>query len=147
MATATATGRVAAPSRVPAGDRPRLQVVGPPRRRRASWPVRAPLAVAVALILGSLLLVAGAQAYLTQQSVRLGQVQTQLAVQVGEHRNLELRVAQLSNPSHVVSAARHQGLTVPNQITDLPQVTVPPTATAHRAHRGKGARASGHGGT
>src|SRR5580704_5882938 len=112
MATATSTAprHAPAPSRVPAGERPRLRVVGPPSRRRRPWSLRPTLIVAVALVLGSLLMVAGAQAYLTQQSVRLGQVQSRLATQVAEHRDNELRVAQLSNPSHVVSSAQRQGL-------------------------------------
>ncbi|HXQ43524.1 MAG TPA: hypothetical protein VN816_02710 [Acidimicrobiales bacterium] len=109
------------------------------------------------LVLGSLLVVAGAQAYMTQEQVRLSQVQARLVTQVGEHHDLELRVAQLSNPAHVVGTAQRLGLTVPQQVTDLPQVTVPPVTTAHRstpsstttapAHRGAHARAPGAGGT
>src|ERR1700685_3754950 len=116
MVTATATAARGAPSphRIPAGERPPLRGVGPPSRRRSSWSLRPTVVIAVTLVLGSLLFVAGAQAYLTQQSVRLAQVQAQLAVQVGQHRDYELRVAQLSNPSHVVRAAQKQGLTVPS---------------------------------
>jgi hypothetical protein len=91
------------------------------------------LIVAAVLVVGSLLFVAGAEAYMTQQQVRLTAVQARLSVQAGEHHDLELRVAQLSNPSHVVSAAQRQGLTVPSQVTDLPPVTVPPDVT----HRGR----------
>jgi hypothetical protein len=88
--------------------------------------------VVVVLVLGSLLVVAGAQAYLTDQSVRLGAVQMRLAAASQEHSDLEWQVAQLSNPAHVVSTARRQGLTVPMQVTDLPQVTIPPAApTTH----------------
>jgi len=116
------------------------------------------LVVAVALVVGSLLLVAGAQAYMTQQQVRLTQIETRLSTQVGEHHDLELRVAQLSNPAHIVSAAQQQGLTVPSQVTDLTPVTVPPAADRHPAshpsstphapaHRGARTRASGAGGT
>jgi hypothetical protein len=163
MATATATRRAPAPGRVPESDGPRLRVVGPPSRRRAPWSVRRTLIIAVALVLGSLLLVAGAQAYMTQQQVRLTQIESRLAVQSGEHRDYELRVAELSNPAHVVRSAQSQGLTVPSQVTDLPEVTIPPakptttipssspsnsqalpTAPAHRGHR---ASASGNGGT
>jgi Tfp pilus assembly protein PilW len=120
--------------------------------------------VAAALVLGSLLIVAGVQAYMTQEQVRLTQVQAQLATQVGEHHDLELRVAQLSNPGHIVSAAQHQGLTVPTQVTDLTPVSFPSTVTTHPtatstaashpstkpsapAHRGARNRASGAGGT
>jgi len=145
MATASAPRRAPAPSRGPAPDRPGLRIVGPPTRRRRSWSVRPSLVIAVALVLGSLLFVAGAQAYLTQQSVRLGQIQARLATQIGVHRDLELRVAQLSNPSHVVSAAQRQGLTVPRQVTDLTQVPLPPASPSHPAHRITRARASGAG--
>ena len=104
-----------------------LRVVGPPTRRRAPWSLRPTLVVVVALVLGSLLMVAGAQAYLTQEQVRLTTIQTQLTAQVAEHHDLEYRVAQLSNPAHIVGAAQRQGLTVPSQVTDLTPVTVPPT--------------------
>jgi hypothetical protein len=142
----------AAPSRTPIGDGPGLRVVGPPSRHRRPWSIRPTLVVVVTLVLGSLLCVAGAQAYLTQQSVRLGQVQSRLDAQVGEHRDLELQVAQLSNPSHLVNTAQSQGYTVPAQVTDLPAVTVPPPVTTsttpvptRRAHRSTPAHASGAG--
>jgi hypothetical protein len=114
--------------------------------------------VAAALVVGSLLVVAAAQAYMTQEQVRLTQTESRLATQVGEHHDLELRVAQLSNPAHIVSAAQQQGLTVPNQVTDLAPVNVPPAAGRHPvshtstnshapAHRGARTRAHGAGGT
>jgi hypothetical protein len=100
------------------------------------------------------LAVAIAQAYMTQQQVRLTQVQARLANQWAQHRELETRVAELSNPAHVVRAAQKQGLTVPAQVTDLTQVTVPGLSTVPRspstttpAHRGARPRASGAGGT
>jgi hypothetical protein len=124
--------------------------------------MRPALIVAVVLVFGSLLIVAGAQAYMTQQQVRLSQVQSRLSALVGEHHDEELRVAQLSNPAHVVRTAQKQGLTVPSQVTDLPLVTIPPTTTTHGvtgsapsdtstksaapAHRGAHARAPGAGG-
>lgn len=164
MATASAPRRAPAPNRGPDASRPRLQVVGPPSRRRAPWSVRPTLMVAAVLVLGSLLIVAGAQAYMTQEQVRLTQVQARLATQVGEHHDLELRVAQLSNPAHIVGAAQHQGLTVPTQVTDLTPVSFPSTVTTHPtvtipaaahpstkpsapAHRGARNRAPGAGGT
>ncbi|HEY7946133.1 MAG TPA: hypothetical protein VID75_00580 [Acidimicrobiales bacterium] len=159
MATATATRRAPAPNRGPIGDRrPRLEVVGPPTRRRIGTSLRPTLVIAALLVVGSLLFAAAVDAYMTQQQVRLSQVQSRLAVQLAEHRNLELRVAQLSNPAHVVSAAQSQGLTVPSQVTDLPEVTVPspvppgarrpstrPRATTPARH-GTTAQASGAGG-
>jgi hypothetical protein len=146
MATTATSRRAAAPQHAPVAGAPRLRVVGPPRRQRRSWPIRPTLLIAVVLVMGSLLFVAGAQAYLTQQSVRLGHVQTQLATQVGEHRTLEMRVAQLSNPSHVVRTAQQHGLIVPGQVTDLPLVSVPGAQATHRARRGGHARAPGAGG-
>ncbi|MGD0320552.1 MAG: hypothetical protein ABSC00_02930 [Acidimicrobiales bacterium] len=81
--------------------------------------------LAVALALGSLLAVAGAQAYLTQGQVRLTRLQEQLNTQLGQHRDLELRVAQLEQPANVLSEAQKQGLVAPNGVTDLPQVNPP----------------------
>ncbi len=158
MAGAPAPRRVAVPSRGPDAVRPHLQVVGPPRRRRSPGSLRPTLVAAVVLVVGSLLLVAGAQAYMTQQQVRLTQIESSLSTQVGEHHDLELRVAQLSNPAHIVSAAQQQGLTVPSQVTDLTPVTVPPVTGRHQAshpsttphapaRRGARSRAPGAGGT
>jgi cell division protein FtsL len=153
MATAPARRGLPSPQRGSEDLRPRLRVVGPPSRRRRSWSLRPTLIVVVVLVLGSMLIVAGAQAYLTQQQVRLTGVQARLAAQVGEHHDLELRVATLSNPAHIVRAAQSQGLTVPSQVTDLPPVTLPGVAAARPksktttpAHRGAHARASGAGG-
>jgi cell division protein FtsL len=133
MAPATAPRRAPVPGSGPESAPPRLRVVGPPTRQRRPWSIRPTLIAAVTLVLGSLLAVAVAQAYMTQQQVRLTAVQTRLAAQAGEYRDLELRVAELSNPAHVVGAAQQQGLTVPSQITDLPEVTVPSTTVAPTA--------------
>jgi cell division protein FtsB len=141
MATATVTRRAPAPARLPQASQPRLEVVGPPGRHRFRWSGRHAVALAVTLVLGSLLLVAGTQAYMTQQQVRLGTMEARLAVQSASHRNLELQVAQLSNPSHVVSAAQRQGLVVPSQVTDLPPVS-PPASTTHRGSRSSLAKGS-----
>jgi len=78
--------------------------------------------VAVALAVGSPLAVAGAQAYLTQGQVRLERLQQQLDAQVNQHRDLELRVAQLEQPATVLSEAEKQGLVSPTSVVDLPQV-------------------------
>ena len=153
MATVPAWRGLPSPDRSAEDPRPGLRVVGPPSRRRRPWSLRPTLIVVVVLVLGSLLIVAGAQAYLTQEQVRLTAVQTRLAAQVSEHHNLEYQVAKLSNPAHIVQAAQSQGLSVPLQVTDLPQVTVPGAAPAHPktktttpAHRGTHARAPGAGG-
>lgn len=85
------------------------------------------MVLALVLVVGSLLLVAAAQAYLTQGQVRLAHLQQQLTNEEAQHRDLELQVARLEDPSQVVSRAQQQGLTVPAQVTDVPLV---PTTTA-----------------
>jgi cell division protein FtsB len=80
------------------------------------------IVLAVSLAVGSLLAVTGAQAYLTQGQVRLTRLQDQLNAQLGQHRNLELGVAQLEQPAAVLSQAQKEGLVVPGNVTDLPQV-------------------------
>jgi len=95
---------------------------------------RAVVASAV-VVVGSLLTVVGANAYLTQGQVRLTRMQQQLVSASGKHRDLELKVATLTNPSNVVSEAERAGLDAPSKVTDLPEVSLPaptpaPTATA-----------------
>lgn len=119
-ATATRARRAPAPARAPQ-RRPPLRVVEP-RRRPPAQRRRKALWLSLALAVGSLLAVAAAQAYLTQGQVRLARLQQQLTTEEAHHRDLELRVAQLEDPSHVVSQAQAQGLTVPVQVTDLPLV-------------------------
>jgi cell division protein FtsL len=86
-----------------------------------------------ALVLCSLLMVVAASAYLTQGQVRLTRMQQQLTSELGHHRDLEARVAQLADPSNVVSQAQRHGLTAPSHVTDLPQVTVSPPPAASTA--------------
>jgi len=146
MATVTAPPRTVAPRRTPTDDRPPLRVVGPPTRQRRPRSLRPTLVATVVLVLGSLLAVAVVQAYMTGQQVTLSQVQARLAVQSGRHRDLEQKVAQLSNPSYVVSSAQRQGLVVPKQVTDLPQVTVPGLVATRAPARHKDSSAA-HGGS
>jgi hypothetical protein len=73
-------------------------------------------------------MVVAASAYLTQGQVRLTRMQQQLTSELGQHRDLELRVAQLADPSNVVSQAQRDGLTAPSKVTDLPQVSVVPAS-------------------
>lgn len=123
MAGAPATRRTSAPDRGLESGRPRLWVVGPPNRQ-VRWSMRRAVVVAVVLVVGSLLAVAAAQAYLTQEQVHLSQLQGQLTSVVGLHRNLELRVAELENPSRVESEAQRQGLVVPSHVIDVPASSV-----------------------
>jgi hypothetical protein len=62
---------------------------------------------------------------LTQGQVRLTRLQEQLSTQLGQHRDLELRVAQLEQPANVLSEAQKQGLVAPKEVTDLSQVEPP----------------------
>lgn len=121
-ATATRARRAPAPVRAPA-PRPPLKVVAQRRRPPVARRRRVVLLCAL-LSVGSLLLVAAAQAYLTQGQVHLARLQQQLNAEEAHHRDLELRVASLEDPSHVVGQAQQQGLTVPTQVTDLPLVSV-----------------------
>ncbi|HUY20893.1 MAG TPA: hypothetical protein VMV22_00990 [Acidimicrobiales bacterium] len=80
------------------------------------------------LVVTSLLLVAGANAYLTQGEVRLTRMQQQLTTDLGNHSDLELRVSTMGGPSTVVSKAQQHGLDAPQKVTDIPQVTTPASA-------------------
>lgn len=103
-----------------------------PDRPRSSRRTRRAAAVSCGIVLASLLAVVGANASLTQGQVRLTNLQTQLGTASGTYRDLQWRVAQLENPSRVVSQAHADGLTAPDNVTDLPQVTVP-APTGHAA--------------
>ena len=132
------------------------------RRQRPRLTGRLVVVLAVVVALGSLLAVAGAQAYLTQGQVRLTRLQDQLSTQLGQHRDLELRVAQLEQPANVLSEAQKQGLVAPKGVTDLPQVNSPASVghttsstsarpspartTGARAQRGTSAAGSRSGG-
>jgi hypothetical protein len=120
------------------------------------------LVVAVAVAVGSLLAVVGAQAYLTQGQVRLTRLQEQLNTQLGQNGDLEMRLAQLEQPANVLSEAQKQGLVAPSNVTDLSQVNPPASqgstasstsagispagATATRTRRGTGAIGARSGG-
>jgi hypothetical protein len=99
---------------------------------------------------------------LTQGQVRLTRLQEQLSTQLGQHRDLELRVAQLEQPANVLSEAQKQGLVAPKDVTDLSQVEPPAShesttsgtstrpslagTAGARAPRGTGAAAARSGG-
>jgi hypothetical protein len=133
MALATAPERVtvAAPPRpVPESDRRSRPAVASPGRRGPRWSLRRAAVLSGALVLCSLLMVVTASAYLTQGQVRLTRMQQQLTSELGRHRDLEARVAQLADPNNVVSQAQHHGLTAPSQVTDIPQVNPSPASVA-----------------
>lgn len=120
-----------APARQPAGtgtSKAGLRVIaGRPRR---PGPRRPTVLLGVGIVLGSLLAVVGVQAYLVQGQVDLSNLQQTLTTQLTDHRALELRVAQLENPTSIIAEARNDGMVEPSQVSDVPQVTV----TAPSAH-------------
>lgn len=118
-----------APERRGASPRRPLRVVPGARRRGGRHGARAALVVAVAMVLASLLAVVGLQAYLTQGQVTLARLQQQQAAEITQHRGLELRVAQLEDPSEIVSEAQRDGLVAPTQVGDLPQVPLGSAST------------------
>src|SRR5579872_445234 len=120
--------RAPAPARTPQRARPPLRVVQPPRRRRPRPSARRTVPLSVAFVVGSLLAVVGADAYLTQGQVRLTRLQLQLNAEVGHHHDLELKVAQFSNPGAVVSGAQRHGMQGASQVADIPLVSPPTTA-------------------
>jgi hypothetical protein len=92
------------------------------------------------IVMMSLLAVVAASAYMTQGQVRLTRLQGQMTSVLGQHHDLEERVAQLSDPSTVVSQSEHHGLVAPSDVTDLTQVN--PSATATTAASGHSSSAT-----
>ena len=119
--------RAPAPGRQDRPRRPPLRVVTPSRRQPPRS--RRPLALAMGFALSSLLAVGAAHAYLVQGQVRLANLQQQLTAAQSEENGLQVQVAELEQPSHVVTQAQHQGLAVPAQVTDLPLVAGTSTAS------------------
>jgi hypothetical protein len=141
LATAPERVKVPAPARLPGFTPQPRRAVEAPGRRGPRWSLGKTAAVGGAIVLVSLLMVVAAGAYMTQGQVRLTRMQGQLTSVLGQHRNLEERMAQLSNPSTVVSQSQSQGLVPPYNVTDLPQVNVskPSTTTATTSAAGHGA--------
>lgn len=83
--------------------------------------------VAPALVIVSLLGVAGAQAVLTEGQARLNTLQAQVSAAQTRRFDLELQVAQEEQPSAVVAAARAHGMTVPPVVIDIPEVNPDPS--------------------
>jgi hypothetical protein len=81
--------------------------------------------VAVAMIVGSLLVVVVGQAMLANGQVRLTAAEQQLAVAQGQHLQAEAETASLETPARIIS----EGLTLlhlvhPTQPTQLPYVSL-----------------------
>ena len=127
VGTAPASVRQPAPSTPKGPSAWPLLVEGDPGRRRPSRPLHRTLAWCAVLVVGSMLLVVAADAHLTQGQVRLARLQQQLTAELGQHRNLEARVASLSEPSKVVAQSQGNGLVPPSHVTDVPQVVTSPS--------------------
>ena len=134
---------------IPATPRP----AQPPRRtspspqaRRPGGSLRRTTLVCIALVVGSLLSVVGANAYLTQHQVQLTHMQQQLAGELDQYHDLQNKVAHIASPTNVVSQAQRHGLVAPGHVTDLPQVTVAPAAVTTTAPPAPGASARPNGG-
>jgi hypothetical protein len=110
-----------------------LRVVRPAPKRTSRLARRA-VFIGPALVLGSLLSVAGAQAYLAQGQVRLSSLQADVAAAQTKRLDLELQIANEEQPSSVMAAARQLGLVVPSKISDLPAVALPGGTQSHTTH-------------
>ena len=133
MAPAIAPERVtaaAAPARAPDLDRRPRASVAAPGQRGPRWSLRRTAALCGTIVLASLLMVVVASAYMTQGQVRLTRLQGQLTAVLGQHHDLELRMAKLSDPSTVVSQSQGHGLVAPSRVTDLAPVNTSATATS-----------------
>jgi len=128
-ATAPARIRVDAPV-LPVTPRPASRPAAATSRGRPGGSLRRTTVACVTLVLGSLLAVVAANAYMTQGQVQLTQMQQRLTSDLGQHRDLEAQVAKAVDPSSVVSSAQAHGYVAPSHVTDLPQVTDPPASAA-----------------
>jgi hypothetical protein len=124
MSTVAPRVRVAAsrPAAARAGQR---RPAAAPSRRQPDGSLRRTAAACATLVVGSLLAVVAADAYLTQGQVQLTRLQQQLSTQLGKHSDLEHQVAVLTAPSSVVGEAQGNGLVAPDKVTDIPPVQTP----------------------
>lgn len=118
----TQTPRPVQTEREAAQGRPDLRVVA--RRRRAPRMWLAP-AVAGALVAGSLLAVVVGHAELAQGQVRLASINASVTAAQTAHHKEALSVANLENPSRIVSAAENELHMVPaSQVQQVPHVSL-----------------------
>jgi hypothetical protein len=119
----TAAAPVVAPQPAPS-PRPPLRVVGRRSRPRNVRPRRRawiPIALALGLVVASLLAVVVGQSMLATGQVRLSALQAQLSAEQASHREKQLIVAQLETPSRIVQEAeQHLHMVQPTQVTQLP---------------------------
>jgi len=101
--------------------------------------------LAVALVVGSLLLVVVGDTLVAQDQVRLAKLQASIGSAQAAQKSMQTEVAQLAAPDRVVQQGIALGLTAPAQVVNLPEVPldvalpvpdttpVAPPATASRA--------------
>ena len=107
------------PSGRPSGEAP-LRVVPkarrrPARRRWAPW-------LCLLILLGTLMSVVLAHAYLAEAQVRMTNVQSELSAAQAKHESEELKVSKMETPSRINAAAQQEHLSAPGQITQVPHV-------------------------
>ena len=148
-----AARRAAAPQPRPSVRRPPLRVFQPePRRRTRRGHIRrAPVWLAVSLIVGSLLAVVVGDTLVAQDQVRLSRLQSAIGSAQAAQKTMQTEVAQLAAPDRVVQQGIALGLTAPAQVVNLPEVplnvalpvpdTAPVAASAAPATRAPATRA------
>ena len=119
-----AARRAAAPQPRPSVRRPPLRVFQPePRRRTRRGHIRrAPVWLAVSLIVGSLLAVVVGDTLVAQDQVRLSRLQSAIGSAQAAQKTMQTEVAQLAAPDRVVQQGIALGLTAPAQVVNLPEV-------------------------
>ncbi len=119
-----AARRAAAPQPRPSTRRPPLRVFQPePRRRtRRGRSRRAPVWLAVSVIVGSLLAVVVGDTLVAQDQVRLARLQSAIGSAQAAQKTMQTEVAQLAAPDRVVQQGIALGLTAPAQVVNLPEV-------------------------
>ncbi len=116
--------RATAPQQRPSIRRPPLRVFQPEPRRavRRGRPRHAHVWLAVALVVGSLLVVVVGDALVAQGQVRLANLQLAIGSEQAAQKAMQTEVAQLAAPDRVVQQGIALGLTAPSQVVNLPEV-------------------------
>jgi hypothetical protein len=118
-----------------------LRLVGEERRAR---PVGLTVAFVVVLVFGALFANAVFHAFLVTDQARLDQLNAKVATAQSLNEHEQLRVANLESPARIVSAAKGQGMLLPDQVhwivpgsgsagptsSTSSRVTAPPDTTA-----------------
>jgi len=133
----------AQPRGVPADSRrPPLRLFEPGSRRRTGTTRvrRSSMWLSCILVVGSLSAVVVGDTLMTEGQVALSTTQQQVAGAEATQKSAQVTVAEMAAPPVVVSQAKAQGLVVPTQVIELPQVPldvplpVPQTRRATAVH-------------